>query len=57
MKKQSVIILSYAIDEEILQMNCRCVNSLFSSEIWSDGELVSLLNVQAIKSCYYAYVK
>lgn len=32
--KLSVIILSYAIDEEVYRMNCRAIESLFSSENW-----------------------
>lgn len=43
MLKLSVIILSYAIDDEIYQMNCRAIETLFSSEPWSDGEPEVLL--------------
>ena len=43
MQKLSVIILSYAIDDEIYQMNCRAIESLYASENWSDGELEVLL--------------
>lgn len=32
--KLSVIILSYAIDEEVYRMNCRAIESLFASEEW-----------------------
>lgn len=32
--KLSVIILSYAIDEEVYRMNCRAIESLFVSEEW-----------------------
>lgn len=34
MPKLSVIILSYAIDEEVYRMNCRAIESLFASEEW-----------------------
>lgn len=39
----SVIILSYAIDNDIYEMNCRCIDSLLKSEQWNDGELEILL--------------
>lgn len=39
----SVIILSYAIDNDIYEMNCRCIDSLLNSEQWNDGELEILL--------------
>lgn len=32
--KLSIIILSYAIDDEVYRMNCRAIESLFSSENW-----------------------
>ena len=42
MPKLSVIILSYAIDEEVYQMNCQAIGSLFESEEWSQmGEGVN----------------
>ena len=39
----SVVILSYAIDNDIYEMNCRCIDSLLKSEHWKDGELEILL--------------
>lgn len=50
----SVIILSYAIDEEIYQMNCRAIESLFSSENWSDGEPEVLL-IESNREAKYTY--
>ncbi len=32
--KLSIIILSYALDDEVYQMNCRAIESLFASEEW-----------------------
>lgn len=43
MASLSVIILSYALDDEIFQMNCRCLDSLFDSEQWESGQLQVLL--------------
>lgn len=43
MQTLSVIILSYAIDEEVYQMNCRAIESLYSSDVWSEGEPEVLL--------------
>lgn len=51
MPKLSIIILSYAIDNDIYEMNCRCLNSLFESEQWQKNELEVLLiesNKQAV---------
>ena len=50
----SIIILSYAIDNEIYQMNCRCIDSLLSSEQWKDGELDILL-IESNKKVSYRY--
>ena len=52
----SVIILSYAIDEEVYQMNCRAIESLFTSEEWSDGEPEVLL-IESNRESAYAYDK
>lgn len=54
MQSLSVIILSYAIDDDIFRMNCRCLESLFSSEKWNDGELEVLL-VESRKDNPYRY--
>ncbi len=54
MSKLSVIILSYAIDEEIHQMNGRCLESLYASEQWQDGELEILL-MESNKAVDYTY--
>ena len=56
MPKLSVIILSYAIDEEVYQMNCRAIESLFSSENWNDGEPEVLL-IESNREARYAYDK
>ena len=50
----SVIILSYAIDEDIYRMNCQCLDSLFSSENWKVGELEVLL-IESNKASKYQY--
>lgn len=52
--KISVIILSYAIDEEVYRMNCRAVESLFASENWADGELEVLL-IESNREVSYTY--
>lgn len=54
MQSLSVIILSYAIDDDIFQMNCRCLESLFGSEKWDDGELEVLI-VESRKDNPYRY--
>ena len=54
MPNLSVIILSYAIDNEIYQMNCRCIESLLSSEQWKAGELDILL-IESNKQVNYTY--
>lgn len=56
MPKLSVIILSYAIDEEVYQMNCRAIESLYASENWSDGEPEVLL-VESNREATYEYDK
>ena len=50
--KLSVVILSYAIDEEVYQMNCCAVDSLFASEQWGDGYLEVLLMESNRESAY-----
>lgn len=52
--KLSVIILSYAIDEEIYRINCRAIESLFASEDWSYGELEVLL-MESNREATYQY--
>lgn len=47
--KLSVIILSYAIDEEVYRMNCQAIESLFASEDWggaNEGINVSRMKVE-----------
>lgn len=50
----SVIILSYALDDEVYQMNTRCLDSLFASEQWRDGELEVLL-MESNRNATYQY--
>lgn len=54
MPKLSVIILSYAIDEEVYQMNCRAIDSLYASENWSEGEPEVLL-MESNREAKYTY--
>lgn len=54
MIRLSVIILSYAIDDDIYEMNCRCVESLLKSELWSDGDLEVLL-IESNEQVNYTY--
>lgn len=54
MPKLSVIILSYALDDEVYQMNARCLDSLFASEQWTEGELEVLL-MESNKEVAYQY--
>ena len=54
MPKLSVIILSYAIDEEIYQMNCRAIESLLASETWNDGKPEVLL-MESNREARYEY--
>jgi glycosyltransferase involved in cell wall biosynthesis len=59
--KLSVIILSYAIDEEVYQMNCRAIESLFFSEKWNEGvsglanEGLEVLLIESNKDAEYVY--
>lgn len=52
--KLSVIILSYAIDDDIYEMNCRAVKSLIESETWNDENLQVLL-IESKKDSTYTY--
>lgn len=54
MQNLSVIILSYAIDEEVYQMNCRAVDSLLSSEQWGKNDLEILL-IESNRESAYKY--
>lgn len=54
MPKLSVIILSYALDDEVYQMNTRCLESLFMSEQWAEGELEVLL-MESNRDAAYQY--
>ena len=51
--KLSVIILSYAIDEDIYEMNCRALKSLVESEKWSDN--LQVLVIESKKDSNYTY--
>ncbi len=50
--KLSVIILSYAIDEEVYRMNCRAIESLYASEEWelTNEGIVELANERKISN-------
>lgn len=50
--KLSVIILSYTVDDDIYQMNCRAIDTLYASEKWSDGEPEVLLMESNHNSSY-----
>ena len=52
--KLSVIILSYAIDNDIYEMNCRALKSLIESETWTDENLQVLL-IESKKDNSYIY--
>lgn len=54
MPKLSVIILSYALDDEVYQMNTRCLDSLLASEQWVEGELDVLL-MESNRNAAYQY--
>lgn len=54
MTKLSVIILSYAVDDEIYQMNCRAIETLFASEKWGDDEPEVLL-MESNRNSLYKY--
>lgn len=54
MQNLSVIILSYAIDEEVYRMNCRAVDSLLSSEQWGKNDLEILL-IESNRESAYKY--
>lgn len=56
MTKLSVILLSYAIDDEVYQMNCRAIESLFTSESWREDELEVLL-MESNREAKYTYDK
>ena len=52
--KLSVIILSYAIDEEVYRMNCRAIESLCASEERGDEEPEILL-IESNREAKYTY--
>lgn len=52
--KLSVIILSYALDNDIYEMNCRALKSLLESEAWTDDNLQVLL-IESNKESSYQY--
>lgn len=51
--KLSVIILSYAIDNDIYEMNCRALKSLVESEEW--GDKLQVLLIESKKDSAYTY--
>lgn len=67
MPKLSVIILSYVLDEEVYQMNCRAIGSLFASEDWDSksGEtrdesretVLEVLLIESNREATYVYDK
>ena len=66
MRKLSVIILSYAVDDEIYQMNVRAIESLYASENWAsdthstlDSRLSTLevLLMESNREAHYTYDK
>ena len=50
----SVIILSNTLDDEIYDMNCKCIESLIVSEDWNKNELRILL-IESNKTNQYKY--
>ncbi len=50
----SVIILSYTLDDDIYQVNRRCIESLLDSELWDNGQLEILL-IESYKQNPYSY--
>ena len=52
--KLSVIILSYTIDDDIYEMNCRALKSLIDSETWTDDNLQVLL-IESKRDNTYTY--
>lgn len=52
--KLSVIILSYAIDEEVYRMNCRAIESLYASEEWG-GDEPDVLLIESSREAKYTY--
>lgn len=56
MRNLSVIILSYALDDEVYRMNCCAIESLFASEKWSYGEPEVLL-LESNRDAKYSYDK
>lgn len=51
--KLSVIILSYALDDDIYKMNCRALKSLFESENWENH--LEVLLIESKKDSTYTY--
>lgn len=54
MIKIGFVILSYTLDEEVYQMNCKCIDSLLKSEPWKEDELDILL-IESNKHSNYSY--
>jgi len=52
--KLSVIILSYALDDDIYEMNCRALKSLFDSETWASDNLQVII-IESNKENPYKY--
>lgn len=51
----SIIILSNAIDNEIYQMNCQCVSSLYDSENWNEIGGLEVILIESNKDNKYSY--
>ena len=47
----SVILLSFAINDDIYEMNCNAIDSLYRSERWKEGEL----DVVLVESCHLSH--
>lgn len=54
MNTLSIIILSYTLDDEVYQMNHRCLDSLFGSEQWQERQLQVIL-IESNKNNPYRY--
>lgn len=54
MHKLSVIILSYALNDDIYKMNCKALQTLHESEEWKRGDLQVLL-IESAKDSTYSY--
>lgn len=54
----SIVILSNALDDDIYEMNSKCLNSLYTSENWDSEKLsVSVFIIESNKQSLYIYDK